>query len=281
VEADASKTPRFGEFRLIEKLAFCATVLFYVITPLVICVILIGRMLGIVSLWLPLLITPIAFLASFFFFHLIDNSFSGRSLFERPCQQFLVAFALFLTALWTSMIWYVLDFWAATSNDLADEIFMLGIGGIFVVGFGVFANTPRGRAYIASQFIASGRMVAPTFLVIYGTWIISWFSCTTFVLYRHGFLDFLSSQPPQSPDEIMTFYIWHLLDTVPVLEITQTLRWTPPITYQDSAVGAWLLAFKIIFIVPAIALVLQYLRAPDVAPGTENQAEAHRDGGGT
>jgi hypothetical protein len=69
----------------------------------------------------------------------------------------------------------------------------------------------------------------------------------------------------------MTFYFWHLIDAVPLFEITQTLRWPPPISYQDSAIGALLLAFKIIFIVPMIALVIQYLRTPDDDPRTEKQ----------
>ena len=114
-------------------------------------------------------------------------------------------------------------------------------------------------------------MATPLHLVVFGTWIIAWFSSTTFILYRRGVVEFLGSHPPQSTDEIMTFYIWHLIDAVPLLEITQTLRWSPPISYQDSGVGALLLAFKIIFIVPAFALVVQYVRTPDDSQETEKQ----------
>jgi hypothetical protein len=168
---------------------------------------------------------------------------------------------------------YAMLFWGATSGNLGDQIILIGVFGIFVVGFGVLTRNTRGRENTLKLFARQGlpRMAIPLHLVVFGTLIIAWFSSTTFILYRRGVVDFLGSHPPQSPDEIMTFYIWHLIDAVPLLDITQTLRWPPPISYLDSAVGALLLAFKIIFIVPVIALVIQYLRTPDDTQGTEKQ----------
>jgi Zn-dependent protease with chaperone function len=254
---------RFVGLTPIERVAFCAAVLVYVVAPLVICMILIGRMLGTVPLWLLALIALITVLASLFFFPSIDNSFKGRSLFEHPRQQFLVAFTLLLLSVGLSVGLYAALFWGATSLDLVDQIIMIGGFGIVVVGLGVLTRNTRGRENTLKYFDQQGlpRMAIPLHLVLFGTLIIAWFSSTTFILYSRGIVDF--SHPPQSPDEIMTFYIWHLIDAVPLLEITQTLRWPPPIGYQDGAVGALLLAFKIIFIVPVIALVAQYLRTSD------------------
>jgi len=264
---------RLLELTPVERVVFCGTVLTYVVAPVVICAILIGRMLGMVPLWLLALIAPITFFGSFLFFGRIDNSFKGRSLFERPPQQFLVAFTLFLLSVGASMGAYALLFWGATSWGLADQIILLGTFGIFVVGFGLLTSNARGRENTLKLFAKKGlpRIAIPLHLVYFSTWIICWFSSATFVLYVRGVVDFLGSRTPQGPDEIMSFYIWHLIDAVPLLEITQTLRWSPSMSYQDSGVGALLLAFKIIFIVPVFALVVQYVRTPDDSQETEKQ----------
>lgn len=49
------------------------------------------------------------------------------------------------------------------------------------------------------------------------------------------------------------FFLWHFLNAVPVLKITDTLLWDPPLTYDQPVVGWILLAFKISVISPVIA----------------------------
>ncbi len=49
------------------------------------------------------------------------------------------------------------------------------------------------------------------------------------------------------------FFLWHFLKAVPVLAVTDTLRWDAPFTYNSAAVGWIVLAFKISVIVPVIA----------------------------
>jgi len=53
-------------------------------------------------------------------------------------------------------------------------------------------------------------------------------------------------------DMAFEFYVWHLLDAVPLLDIPLTLRWEEPYTYTDSLSGAVLLVFKGFVILPLI-----------------------------
>ena len=47
-------------------------------------------------------------------------------------------------------------------------------------------------------------------------------------------------------------YLWHLLDSIPVIKFTDTVQWTPKYEYSDRVSGWLLLAFKLIVVVPAI-----------------------------
>jgi hypothetical protein len=51
------------------------------------------------------------------------------------------------------------------------------------------------------------------------------------------------------------FYLWHLLDSVPLLDIPATVRWKVPYEYADSLSGWLLLAFKAFVILPLIQAV--------------------------
>jgi hypothetical protein len=51
-------------------------------------------------------------------------------------------------------------------------------------------------------------------------------------------------------------YAWHLLDAVPFLHVTQTLRWGEPAVLRDVLSGLMLLVFKVAVIAPFIGVVL-------------------------
>ena len=56
-----------------------------------------------------------------------------------------------------------------------------------------------------------------------------------------------------SVNAVADFFLWHFLNAVPVLKITDTLLWDPPLTYDQPVVGWILLVFKIAVISPVIA----------------------------
>jgi hypothetical protein len=73
-------------------------------------------------------------------------------------------------------------------------------------------------------------------------------------------------------------YLWHLLDAVPFLDVTQTLGWDEPNSLRDTRSGTLLLAFKLAVIAPFIRLVLSsyHLLEKLRAGGAEEGARLER-----
>jgi hypothetical protein len=83
---------------------------------------------------------------------------------------------------------------------------------------------------------------------------IQFFAAATFLLQESGGVNLtLGSAKALSVDAVADFFLWHFLNAVPVLKITDTLLWDPPLTYDQPTVGWILLAFKISVISPVIA----------------------------
>jgi hypothetical protein len=80
------------------------------------------------------------------------------------------------------------------------------------------------------------------------------FASLTELLYDRGALalhgDAISADT--ITDRAFVFYLWHLLDAVPLVEIPKTLHWTVPYTYTDGVSGPVLLAFKGFVILPLV-----------------------------
>jgi hypothetical protein len=91
------------------------------------------------------------------------------------------------------------------------------------------------------------------------------FAGLTTLLYQHGQLE-LHGRRVASDSTLLgvaaDFYIWHLLDSVPLLDIPQTIRWARPYEYSDSLSGWLLLVFKAFVILPLIQVVRLVLAGP-------------------
>jgi len=82
---------------------------------------------------------------------------------------------------------------------------------------------------------------------------IQFFAVATFLLQESESVTLtLGSAKALSVGAMGDFFLWHFLNAVPVLKITDTLLWDPPLTYDQPAVGWILLAFKISVISPVI-----------------------------
>jgi hypothetical protein len=53
--------------------------------------------------------------------------------------------------------------------------------------------------------------------------------------------------------DFLVLYWWHLVDTVPGLEITDTLGWDEPVVYDEMELGAGLLLYRAAVLLPLIA----------------------------
>jgi len=85
------------------------------------------------------------------------------------------------------------------------------------------------------------------------------FSSVTFVLVQNNLMSMTrGSADAVTPGSISDFFLWHFLDAVPLLKITQTLGWRPPLTYDSFSVGWLLLLFKAVVILPVIGAFTWY-----------------------
>lgn len=89
---------------------------------------------------------------------------------------------------------------------------------------------------------------------------LAWWTVFTELLWRHDLLEFTSHQAPLG--EVATFFLWHLVDLVPLLDIDQTLRWRMPLGYSEPQVGWCVLLYQLFVVLPVIALVRRAFKQP-------------------
>jgi uncharacterized protein Usg len=59
-------------------------------------------------------------------------------------------------------------------------------------------------------------------------------------------------------EQIAQLYVWQFCKSVPLLDITQTLRWKVPFIYPDGGTGTLVLFYKLAVIIPLIGAFLAY-----------------------
>ena len=52
---------------------------------------------------------------------------------------------------------------------------------------------------------------------------------------------------------IASFYVWHLADAVPLVDVTRTLKWSEPLAYNDYRMGGLALCYQLLVILPLVA----------------------------
>lgn len=79
------------------------------------------------------------------------------------------------------------------------------------------------------------------------------FAGLTVLLWRHGAL---AVAPGVEPTLWRTelYYLWHLVDSVPLLRIPDGLHWREPMRLTSPAGGGFLLAYKVLLIAPLLRL---------------------------
>jgi hypothetical protein len=86
------------------------------------------------------------------------------------------------------------------------------------------------------------------------------FAALSSILADHGLVVFEPSVPQGEYWRLQDLYLWHFLNSVPSLQIPETLLWKEPFAYKDHLSGALLLAFKIVVVVPVIASLAVWTR---------------------
>jgi uncharacterized protein Usg len=62
-------------------------------------------------------------------------------------------------------------------------------------------------------------------------------------------------------EQIAQLYVWQFCKSVPLLDITQTLRWKVPFIYPDAGTGSFVLLYKLAVTLPIIGTFFAYWKA--------------------
>lgn len=137
----------------------------------------------------------------------------------------------------------------------------VAITAVSVVGVGAIAC-------LAGLFWASWRLrrsaddPAP-FLLALGISVAAIGVCTeafaglTTLLWRLGVL---SAVGPPSLWRTEEFYLWHLVDSIPLLDVQEGFQWPEPLTFAPPG-GGLLLAYKLLLLVPLVRIVIGSYRS--------------------
>lgn len=89
------------------------------------------------------------------------------------------------------------------------------------------------------------------------------FSGLTAVLWQEGHIASTAEAAP-TLWAVEQYYLWHLADAVPLVQLPQTVRWSEPQSFGDQWSGVLLLLFKVLVIVPLIRIAFSgYALAQD------------------
>jgi hypothetical protein len=121
----------------------------------------------------------------------------------------------------------------------------------------------RARAFLSRTFgprLSEGLSInrsGPTIrTLMVALFAVASFASLTSLLYLEGAITI--SEPVSQEDAIFeaaAVYVWHLLDTVPLLDIPQNLEWEVPFEFEDSLGGLLVILFTAIVILPLIQVV--------------------------
>jgi hypothetical protein len=143
--------------------------------------------------------------------------------------------------------------WLAASFDPTDFIFIP----LLVIGAGLLiSGASRKQAYEMLSRYGSGFVILWAALVL--SYIVVMYSWMTSIAVDLRWIKLSNSYGPFRTATIEEFYVWHLVNAIPVLDLTNTFHWSPPLTYTSFAVGLLILAFLATAAAPMIAIVAEW-----------------------
>jgi hypothetical protein len=117
-----------------------------------------------------------------------------------------------------------------------------------------------------------GRQMMPSALLL----AVGLFSAWTTLLYQQGWLG-LHRVVPHVFFRMEAYYLWHLLDAIPALQVPKTLHWSEHPVIDTTRSGVLLLAFKLVVVIPLlgaiIAMLVSWLRYGNTAPPDEEPSQ--------
>ena len=164
--------------------------------------------------------------------------------------------------------------WSLRHLPLGLYLVVLGFWSLMTVLWALMLTGERLKSLFRESY-ANGILWPPfAYSLLHLTASACVFASLSMVLAQHGLVRY---EPPLPADlaPVVNLYTWHFLDSIPGLDVPQTLRWDEPYRYADRLPGVVLLAFKLLVIVPVIGsfAVWSSIRESAVAA----KAKAERD----
>lgn len=66
--------------------------------------------------------------------------------------------------------------------------------------------------------------------------------------------------------QAIDFYLWHLFDLFPAIDVTGTTHWSEPFGYDAAGMGTMILTYQLLVLAPILVLLRILWRAAQGAP---------------
>jgi hypothetical protein len=165
-----------------------------------------------------------------------------------PFALAAATFGLFMPA--ASAVWVAE--WTFSTGILALEVAVVTIL-MIVTSAGVWFAFSRPQV---AKRLRLGRFEPAVWALLVAFFAVASFAALTSLLYLEGAIAI--SEPVDRElliDKTSEVYVWHLFDTVPLLDIPQNLEWQVPFEFEDRIGGLLLILFTGIVILPLIQVV--------------------------
>jgi hypothetical protein len=165
-----------------------------------------------------------------------------------PFALAAATFGLFMPA--ASAVWVAE--WTFSTGILALEVAVVTIL-MIVTSAGVWFAFSRPQV---AKRLRLGRFEPAVWALLVAFFAVASFAALTSLLYLEGAIAI--SEPVDRElliDKTSEVYVWHLFDTVPLLDIPQNLEWELPFEFEDPLGGLLVIVFTAIVILPLIRVV--------------------------
>lgn len=171
-----------------------------------------------------------------------------------------VAFLLkVLAAVGPVVVFHALSTHLVERLSLPFQVLILVVWGCLLAGalLLIAHPSPRQQLFELLERLGAFAPVVYSFNVLVIS--IVFFATASHILLEHEFVAFLPGRDiDPSISHLTDFYLWHFMDSVPLLDINETVRWKAPFEYDRPGVGWILLLFKFAVIIPVVAAFRGY-----------------------
>jgi uncharacterized protein Usg len=159
--------------------------------------------------------------------------------------------------------YYLLSRWLATEDDWGLAVFIAFLlAGAVALGIGLGMPRVR-RRWLGEPGEGSDQrtgVLGPfAWLAVLIAIMTSVFASVTLFAAEKDLISLTAAGVDlPSFEQIAQLYVWQFCKSVPLLDITETLRWKVPFIYPDAGTGTLVLLYKLAVIIPLIGAFLAY-----------------------